>query len=1309
MAKTTSVTNTEAPLELATDSDGVVTTATPVAPPTLNIPEGPDPIERHVRSQRRGATVPTITESALAETGQLTGFSGGIGKGFDEGVLGYLFNNPANQSQEEDFMLTESAEAYARENPWSNFAAEMIGRTASDSPIDLVVSGGMTLAGKFLVKAGRAASVATKSVDKMEDSVNGLTKLLATPEYDLGKADIFKRQLIEGMFTGAISEMALQNLGKAGGSKDVLESMVMDAMGGAVFGTGLKALGELTGFSPKKLAKETSDAIEETTGLRIAENKFIGPLEQHVKREGVDTPVEIPKRPIEPGPRKTVDEIADIEAPKAEVLSSNKRKVETQVDNIQKGKAFDATRSIPEGVAVRNMDEFDGLMDKMVEANPKDMQGMKGLMRNLIEARAKATGHRSADDWLGRQNLRAGEGAAPKVLFGQTHTLLTAPYKATSFREFVHEIGHILEFDLDNKTLGTIAKEYGGSGKDVFSRDTSERFAQDFEKYVSELASGREPTTFPDKLKDAFNRILTYMKGIFTGLPIDPVDPKMRAIFDDIFATPRDLRRGGDFRANRAIFKAERGGSELHFTPEEPNKLLDRQEKTLEELNDHIKSAEAERSEAPLAKTSGIGKLLNSFIQKAPKFMGTGVLTAQSLFSGLGATGAKIWKKLEDGILKESVALARNTDIMRKAMDDHKFTEKDSLALAETHDVTFTLKDGTTITRNITGHEILHMHLTARDSVSKYGGRRSLKEKGYMFEGEDVETALTEQQVREIGKGTWLQKHAGDGAVRGAGAMRQTLDEIGAIQKEIIRERMGDAEADLFELDRHYYMKAAIKAKKKITQFDINKDNLKTELGKMTANSKIIYANIFKATSANYKRTGLAPIRYQNPFEALVKHSDQQARLEGLGEEVAFAQAWLNKMAPEIEDNMGPNTLSSLQDIMASTAGGRSGDPIAGKISSKIFKGQVLSALSWNLSPIMKQIPSLVTGLQKMGLPVTDGGKYFAEAGGKDLHDEVMKVSPTYQMRYRSAGQSADLYDIGISDAFHNRAFDGVKFTDAMKNKGALGKVEAAAQAGMGGIRAADARTIRGLYLASKDKLGLAEKKVDDMTPEEIGSIEKLLHETIIATQPTYHPLTRSSSQNSDNFLTRQFAMFSSQPMKNFNLFIQDIQKLSTLTPGSPEFKKAQEDLRGTLGTLALQASLVSAAGAVSLSAKDAVLDSMRSDEANKEREKYYQDMGKEWQRVWSQSLATSFGNVPVSGQFISGILQEIITGNSFDAEVLPLRMYNDFRDIVGDISEGLAEGDVDLTSAVEDLATTFAPLAAIPSVAVQGAKAARD
>jgi hypothetical protein len=379
-------------------------------------------------------------------------------------------------------------------------------------------------------------------------------------------------------------------------------------------------------------------------------------------------------------------------------------------------------------------------------------------------------------------------------------------------------------------------------------------------------------------------------------------------------------------------------------------------------------------------------------------------------------------------------------------------------------------------------------------------------------------------------------------------------------------------------------------------------------------------------------------------------------------------------------------------------------DPIAGKFASKLYKGQVLSSLSWNMSTPLKQLPSFMAAINRM--TELDGSKSSATgylksaisgSGEMDraaLHADMLERFPTYYNRYTNAGQSPDINDVNLGDATNAILFKDVTLVEAFDADGVRGAAKGFVEKGMNGIREADAAVIRAVYLASTDaletKLG---RKPTDL------EIEDYAAKIISDTQPNYHPLMRTTVQSSKSLLQRQLAMFSSQPVQNFNLMLRDVIEYKNL-PEGPAKEAMKKKMNGTMKMLAMQASAIAALGSMTSVIRSGAFDMMKDEEAVTKRDAYLKAHGLELSRHWDQVFRATFGNLPYSGPMIGEILKRLTIGTGgFDVEVMPINYINDLMNWSEAIRTGEQTGK-ETMKMMENVARIFSvPLPVTQSV----------
>jgi hypothetical protein len=1442
------------------------------------------------RREQRGSFMPELGELGAVESGEATGFTGSVQRGFSEGLVGYLLNKGFDTfDPAEERAFEESTRNYAENNFWKDFAGNVIGRSLSDSPIDIGVSLGLTQVGKQLIRLGKSASVSTKAIDKVEQSVTTLQKLAKTPEVNPTLFEVAKREALEGMLAGMISESALQSMGKAGDGGDLIEAAVGDAIGGVALSSLFRTISLLPGFNKKELEKSVAEAVSETTDVpakdltkAMREREIFDVVEERVS-EPTPRPTEEPevelynavgerfsrevlqtdepnfvRRAVEGelgrqkvsqiqesaevafddtiesalevsfgkaveqkrferayqrsldrearagerarvgaedllsetkqyiddlevsgrelieeaelGVRQAEGVLADEEAAKQALRAAQIRaaqlqvKAEKQKANLEKinndtrllGPGDDLAKLskdsgvsvrdleqlrdiqyqrmreinearkaneisiddlkttadkidgdirdgklVPPGVrsdaelpAVRNLDEFDTMMRYTADSklSGSQLDAYVGLAKELISVRAKALGV-SSENWLKTHKItyKSSDGI-PHVAFEDAATILNAPAKATSIEDFFHELGHIFEADLDAKTRKTFADHYGMDG---FSENFSEKFANDFLRYLAD-ARGRKKSPFPKDLKAAFNRVAEWLSEVFKNLigkgKNTKINNEVRDMFDRLFLDNAQRSSLARIQQRRARFVKEIGDENVRYrTADEIGGDVFDLEGRAKEIRENIESAHREilEGKVPLA----AGGLFNTGIKKAPKFLGAGILTAENLFRGLGKQFSDVYDRLLKGVENETALIFKRRKAMRSISEEVGLKESDLDSL-DKKTVEFKGK-------KIRANEAILLHMYARDGMkegstdsAKNSARTALVSHGYKFDGDSVETKFTKEEVNDMSTEAWLSSVVGDEAVRAATVMRKSLDQFGKEFNEFYKARTGE---DAFSLDQNYFHKSSevstdiqTKKMKKVKDSEGNTISvnefeweLMSELQKANGagrgkDKRVLFRTLADTTAVNHVREGNSVLKYQDPFASTMQYVNQLSRLEALADTLTEAQAMHSALEGVIKRQAGDNVFEAMGDILERASGqGALSDPIAGKTFNKLYKGQVMAALSWNLSTPLKQTPSMMAALMRIpGIQDGAGGyaKYLKaglenkiEIDGKEtnLHEYLLENSPTYAVRYETSGQSPDISDANISDVFRSNLFGSIKVSQALENQGLVGGFKAIVEKGMTGIREADAAAIRGIYLAVRDSLG------DKATPE---AIEEMATKIINETQPTYHPLTRTSVQASRNIIHRQLALFSSQPVKNFNLFMRDLQQIQAGELKGEDLAAAKKRMRMTYKMLALQASAVAGAGIAAGKVKDFALESMTDEEVQAEKDRYLESHGLETAKEWGQVFSATFGNLPYSGPLLGEMLKRFTLKDGFDIEVMPINYVNDiykWAESVGEESFG--------------------------------------
>lgn len=837
-----------------------------------------------------------------------------------------------------------------------------------------------------------------------------------------------------------------------------------------------------------------------------------------------------------------------------------------------------------------------------------------------------------------------------------------------------------LDLSMPDSEWNALPKEIKDAVK---AKDVSLLKSKGYDSVIIDKPLGREYILFePTQIKSVFN------EGTF-----DPTNPNI-------------LKATGTAEANRLLI-------------EEQTIISERAAKINEEALQAQKEIEA-------AETSSIGKYWAG-LKKLPGFLGASIMTPETLFRNLGPTMSNVYDRLRDAVGVEAKIQHKFYKILQKANKDTKFTSADKVKISSSK----AMLAG----KEREFGEILNLHLNANDK-GQHSAYEAIKANGYKFKGEDKATKIDEELLDNLASEEYLGAKYGPEMLRAAQAIKQTLKETGKEYNTWYKSEFGE---DAFDVERNYYPKRAKaargeglqgnfltnKAGKLVTDEFGNPIDLSGETeeqlqkifeglrkSKSHLDKRMILRTLAETTSTNRARKGLGLVEFQDPFDATIRYMNQQARLQGLGNPLAEAQLMVSALEPDIRAALGTNYIDEMKRTLNRAAGSiDQGDPIAGSWANALYKGQVLSSLSWNLSTPLKQIPSFIMAMARLDLPEGMSGKqaFFkyiqgamkkTEEGKLSLHEDMLERFPTYAIRYYTSGQSPDLSDVNLSDAFHHISFGDAKITDAVKADGLLGGGKNFVEKGMMGIREMDAVAIRAIYLAVQDSMklsgkldGLDAKAADDLIEIEANRI-------IDETQPTYHPLSRTGMQNSRNFFARQFAMFSSQPVKNFNMMLRDITALPGLTGKEREAAKAR--LKTTSAMLAWQSASIAAAGMVAGKVKQEVFDAMKDEDAIAQRDAYLKSHGLEMARYWSEAFRGTFGNIPVTGGMLSELLQRATVGDGFDMEVMPIGFINDMYQFIETARQG-----GDLGRQTMKIATELSKMYGVPAPVVQTIKAA--
>lgn len=939
-------------------------------------------------------------------------------------------------------------------------------------------------------------------------------------------------------------------------------------------------------------------------------------------------------------------------------------------------------------------------------------------MLSMFRVRAANAG-KTLNEYLNDKALRYidSEGES-HIIFNDAETIIRGVRDAEDLGDLFHEIGHVIEQDLTMAERKLLANKYFPKNKgklrevNLFGRDFSERFANDFVTYLDDVFAGRR-SDLDEGLKGLFNKIARWMKEVTNSLLgtrflTGPMSPEVQGVFDRLFRPGErvDLELGRKQFRDRAV-AARRGDVELAATPSE--KLTKAQREKAERLSYVADNAEEVQANIRALADDG-GEIENSPLAKStiwakarewmPKVMTSGVMTMRTLLENLGPTGDKIYQKLRQGKMEEQRIQKKNYDSFRKASENHGFTKEDWNKLNESEkakDLQVTLggKD-----RAMGANELINLHLMANDGVrvgkdaEKRSARLALGRYGYELEGTKGPIVLSQDEISDLASESYLEQTYGPEFVRAARTIKQTMKEVGGRRAQWMKDNMGNAG---FDPETEYFPKKAraVPGEEKLAMVDDFGERINIleatdeelykalqDASKNTSKEKLMMT-IADVISSNRTRKGGGIIQYQNPFDTVSRYLDEDARLLGMAEPLAEWQVTLNNafVREKLNTHVGEDITKTLDLITKNIVGlrDRTAPYQDNKWGNRLYKGRVLSALSWNLSPIFKQLPAIMTSLSRLDLPegtsrVAMATRLLKESIGKrkELHEEMKERFPTYAMRYTNSGVSPDMSDVNLASHAKHVLFDDISLSEGFK--GGIGEgVTNAVEVGMRGVREADAATIRAVYLAATESLEKQGKLegLDDAAKDQM--IEELASEIIDETQGASHSLNRTVSQNTDNFFERQIAMFSSEPTQQFNMLLRDINKLRQL-PDGPEKEAIRKRLKTTGNMLLFNAMGVAAAGTAAGTVKQEGMDLLNSEEYQQRRDQYLENMGLEYGRLKGQLIDSTAGILPYSGSFLGEFLKATMIGENFDQELMPFGLLNDINDMASNENVKLSD-----------------------------------
>jgi len=655
--------------------------------------------------------------------------------------------------------------------------------------------------------------------------------------------------------------------------------------------------------------------------------------------------------------------------------------------------------------------------------------------------------------------------------------------------------------------------------------------------------------------------------------------------------------------------------------------------------------------------TVGQGIFANSrifkfFNNKVTPFIGTFNFTLQTLLENLGSTFSRQFDSFKRALNVEEGFNFRLDRAAKATADEVGFTRDDIISLKNKKTVDIEGKQ-----LELNGIEALNLHMYARDAGGTHPAAKSLAAKGYEMEN-GSRVRFNKEQVDLMADETWLANNFGDEVLRAKRTARAYLDEGKVILNEESVKQTG------FEAigneNPEYYMKRVIgdaNSPEELAAEILAGVNKALDRGQTQ-----VIQSLFDTTALNRLRRGEAVLKFQNPLEASLRYSQQLSRMAALGEDLAKLAILTKALKGDIDSLAGTNITRAIDKIIARTAGklDPTGDPITGKLRSRLFKGQVLSALAFNLTTPFKQLGSFAAAMAKLAPSIRTGNplRHFAGsspiAARDPLHAEMLQTVPLYANRWGRRGPGPDIDDMQLSDAFSQAVFGEMSIRDAAKNAGLIGGLLNLVEKGMRGIKEADGFTLRGIYRAVREEIGTLnpELKGDDF----LATVNRRFNDIVNETQPTTHPLTRTANQNSQEFFTRSFTLFSSQPVKNFNLMLNNVARWA-VNP-TPENKRQAMLM---LKMMALQSAYITAIGAGIAGVREELLGVVRSRKAQRQREKFRRKNRTVVGDIGFRALRDVFGNVPVTGQLSADAMSALFGGPSFGIQLPGVDSANDF------------------------------------------------
>ena len=436
-----------------------------------------------------------------------------------------------------------------------------------------------------------------------------------------------------------------------------------------------------------------------------------------------------------------------------------------------------------------------------------------------------------------------------------------------------------------------------------------------------------------------------------------------------------------------------------------------------------------------------------------------------------------------------------------------------------------------------------------------------------------------------------------------------------------------------------------------------------------------MFANEFLVSDA-------APQNAKNAYEVELKKSGNETKAIEAGMKEAKRFGYSGKKMPDdsiavsqavpdlnelMNAKLGEKSSKKIQKRIDATIETTRTDDILGFWASMAMRMKRISTLGLNTTPIIQVFSVPYAGIRaasRIGGKAADNfkpGEMMASlkdmATDKGLRAETeakaMEFIPMYKNRIDSGNVNQEFAELGSGTKEKSQLKE--KFKELKATQGMSGKFKAFLSLSEESLvpiskvdRIAILSEVNQIFKAAKD-LGLEEG-----SEKWAVEVNKMFSE-VLTTQPTSWSAFKNTPQLSQGPVVRTLSMFTGATGPIFGM-AQEAYTRALMG----DMTMAKE----LLPSLMISIAGVAAVGVGAGEAKKALF------QTEKDRAAIEKKFGGPASEFVTRAIGSTIGTVPIFGQFASGAASQVLTGNSFDAQVPLLQMGNDAVKAVGKMSD---------------------------------------